>query len=207
MGLFRKNEKRKGSRNDLLSEEIFGYMQSEGFFPEMEEKDKGETDVSRIHFKFQGTNVTLETAEGNYVRIVMGFDLSHSNTDYFNLQCAASQIMYEMKAVKIVAAVNRISYTFVHLANVVAVELDLLLVGNDMNCRLVELSSAWMVRDTVIFLPFNITECHSLIFMDCSASTLFAYHQAHRRTVLVSSTFYWTTKLGYITRSIVFPNG
>ena len=100
MGLFRKNEKKKGSKNDLLSEEIFGYMQSEGFFPEMEEKDKGETDVSRIHFKFQGTNVTLETAEGNYVRIVMGFDLSHSNTDYFNLQCAASQIMYEMKAVK-----------------------------------------------------------------------------------------------------------
>ena len=38
MGLFRKNEKRKGSRNDLLSDEIFGYMQSEGFFPEMEEK-------------------------------------------------------------------------------------------------------------------------------------------------------------------------
>lgn len=119
MGLFRKNEKKKGSKNDLLSEEIFGYMQSEGFFPEMEEKDKGETDVSRIHFKFQGTNVTLETAEGNYVRIVMGFDLSHSDTDYFNLQCAASQIMYEMKAVKIVAAVKWIQFsveTFVQSA-------------------------------------------------------------------------------------------
>ena len=119
MGLFRKNEKRKGSRNDLLSEDIFAYLQSEGFFPEMEEKDKDEKDVTRIHFKFQGTNVTLETAEGNYVRIGMVFDLSRSDTDYFNLQCAASQIMFEIKAVKIIAAVKWIQFsveTFVHSA-------------------------------------------------------------------------------------------
>ena len=119
MSLFRKNEKRKGSKNDMLSEEIFGYMQSEGFFPEMEEKDKDETDVSRIHFKFQGTNVTLEVTDGNYIRIGMVFDLSQSDTDYFNLQCAASQIMFEIKAVKIIAAVKWIQFsveTFVQTA-------------------------------------------------------------------------------------------
>ena len=119
MGLFRKNEKKKGSKNDLLSEGIFGYMQSEGFFPEIEEKDKDETDVSRIHFKFQGTNVTLEVTDGNYIRIGMVFDLSQSDTDYFNLQCAASQIMFEIKAVKIIAAVKWIQFsveTFVQSA-------------------------------------------------------------------------------------------
>ncbi len=111
MGLFKKKETKAESGTEKLADAIMKYMQSEGFFPEKDEPKDPDADLVRIDFKFQGINVTMDVAEGNYIRMGMVFDLSDSDTDYFNLQCAASQIMFEMKAVKIVAAVKWIQFS------------------------------------------------------------------------------------------------
>ena len=119
MGLFKKKETKAESGTEKLADAIMKYMQSEGFFPEKDEPKDPDADLVRIDFKFQGINVTMDVAEGNYIRMGMVFDLSDSDTDYFNLQCAASQIMFEIKAVKIIAAVKWIQFsveTFVQSA-------------------------------------------------------------------------------------------
>ena len=118
MGLFRKNTKDTAdtSGNKLLADSIFSYLKSEGFFPEKDTEipDKEATDTEelcRIRFKYEGKKVILDTADGNYIRIIMRFNLDDENYDTMCLMCAASQVMYEVKAVKIVAAASFIQFT------------------------------------------------------------------------------------------------
>lgn len=119
MGLFGKKKKGIDSSAEqsvnperlesITVDGIFRYLQTEGFFPEKDSgKDSGNT---LIYFKFQGMNVTVEIPESDYLRLIVVYEVDPGKADYFNLLMAASQVMYELKIVKIVTGQRWVQFS------------------------------------------------------------------------------------------------
>lgn len=121
MGLFGKKERKRQDAaiqdkteeqtSEMLADALFAYLQKEGFFPERETSEDPSSRRVLLYFKFQGLNVTMEIPDNDYLRLVVVFEVDPESADYFNLMMAASQTMYEMRAVKVVLGVKWIQFS------------------------------------------------------------------------------------------------
>lgn len=126
MGLFGRKKKDKAGQNGnrkehkpevsgacsaegITVDDMFRYLQEEGFFPERDPDGDAGNDL--LYFKFQGMNVTVEIPESDYLRLIVVYEVEPDKADYFNLLMAASQVMYELKIVKIVTGQRWVQFS------------------------------------------------------------------------------------------------
>lgn len=102
----RENDARKDVKEGITVRAMFDFLKREGFVPE---KDLNEESV--IDFKYQGTPVRMEINDGEYIRLISGFSLKPEEMNYFNLLLAATNVMYELRMVKIVIGERWIQFT------------------------------------------------------------------------------------------------
>lgn len=117
MGLFRKKKQDDMSAgadaqghvtkmSGITVEDMFKFLKKEGFLPR-----KDESDETSIEFKYQGTGIRMEISDGDYIRLMTFFTLDPDDVNYFDILIASSQVMLELRMVKVVVGEKWIMFS------------------------------------------------------------------------------------------------
>lgn len=93
-------------RSGITVEDMFKFLKKEGFLPR-----KDESDETSIEFKYQGTGIRMEISDGDYIRLMTFFTLDPDDVNYFDILIASSQVMLELRMVKVVVGEKWIMFS------------------------------------------------------------------------------------------------
>lgn len=80
----------------ITVDDMLKFLKKEGFLPK-----KDESDETSIEFKYQGTAMRMEISDGDYIRLMTFLTLDPDDVNYFDILIASSQVMLELRMVKV----------------------------------------------------------------------------------------------------------
>lgn len=80
----------------ITVDDMLKFLKKEGFLPK-----KDESDETSIEFKYQGTTMRMEISDGDYIRLMTFLTLDPDDVNYFDILIASSQVMLELRMVKV----------------------------------------------------------------------------------------------------------
>lgn len=96
----------------ITVDDMFKFLKKEGFLPQ-----KDESDETSIEFKYQGTAMRMEISDGDYIRLMTFLTLDPDDVNYFDILIASSQVMLELRMVKVMVGEKWILFSIETLAS------------------------------------------------------------------------------------------
>lgn len=93
-------------------DDMFKFLKKEGFLPH-----KDESDETSIEFKYQGTAMRMEISDGDYIRLMTFLTLDPDDVNYFDILIASSQVMLELRMVKVMIGEKWILFSIETMAS------------------------------------------------------------------------------------------
>lgn len=96
----------------ITVDDMFKFLKKEGFLPH-----KDESDETSIEFKYQGTAMRMEISDGDYIRLMTFLTLDPDDVNYFDILIASSQVMLELRMVKVMVGEKWILFSIETLSS------------------------------------------------------------------------------------------
>lgn len=96
----------------ITVDDMFKFLKKEGFLPH-----KDESDETSIEFKYQGTVMRMEISDGDYIRLMTFLTLDPDDVNYFDILIASSQVMLELRMVKVMVGEKWILFSIETLSS------------------------------------------------------------------------------------------
>lgn len=96
----------------ITVDDMFKFLKKEGFLPHKDESDK-----TSIEFKYQGTAMRMEISDGDYIRLMTFLTLDPDDVNYFDILIASSQVMLELRMVKVMVGEKWILFSIETLSS------------------------------------------------------------------------------------------
>lgn len=96
----------------ITVDDMFKFLKKEGFLPH-----KDESDETSIEFKYQGAAMRMEISDGDYIRLMTFLTLDPDDVNYFDILIASSQVMLELRMVKVMVGEKWILFSIETLAS------------------------------------------------------------------------------------------
>lgn len=96
----------------ITVDDMVKFLKKEGFLPH-----KDESDETSIEFKYQGTAMRMEISDGDYIRLMTFLTLDPDDVNYFDILIASSQVMLELRMVKVMVGEKWILFSIETMAS------------------------------------------------------------------------------------------